>query len=195
MSYKHKTYDPIKAGSIDGTDVIPHDNAVVRAVNFSFRPPKLSGKTENTLFVGRLSSKTDEDTLKKTFEEYGTVVRTTVIRESKMYYFDDCDQLEFKFSGDLITGHSKLYGFVEFKHKDQAQDAHKYLHRTLLDQSEIIVEFEAGRTMKGWKPRRLGGGFGGRKESGQLRFGGRERPFVKPIGGESKSRSSVSYKN
>lgn len=26
-----------------------------------------------------------------------------------------------------------------------------------------------------------GGGFGGRKESGQLRFGGKDKPFVKPI--------------
>lgn len=27
----------------------------------------------------------------------------------------------------------------------------------------------------------LGGGFGGAKESGQLRFGGKERPFKMPI--------------
>jgi len=27
----------------------------------------------------------------------------------------------------------------------------------------------------------LGGGFGGRKESGQLRFGGKDRPFKRPI--------------
>ena len=27
----------------------------------------------------------------------------------------------------------------------------------------------------------LGGGFSGKKESGQLRFGGRERPFRKPM--------------
>jgi U11/U12 small nuclear ribonucleoprotein SNRNP35 len=26
-----------------------------------------------------------------------------------------------------------------------------------------------------------GGGFGGKKESGQLRFGGRDRPFRKPL--------------
>lgn len=36
------------------------------------------------------------------------------------------------------------------------------------------------RTMKGWKPRRLGGGFGGKRESGQLRFGGISRPFQLP---------------
>lgn len=27
----------------------------------------------------------------------------------------------------------------------------------------------------------LGGGFGGKKESGQLRFGGMDRPFKRPI--------------
>ncbi len=27
----------------------------------------------------------------------------------------------------------------------------------------------------------IGGGIGGRKESGQLRFGGRDRPFKKPL--------------
>jgi hypothetical protein len=36
-----------------------------------------------------------------------------------------------------------------------------------------------------------GGGFGGKKESGQLRFGGRDRPFRKPLpvpGSKSKVR-------
>lgn len=27
----------------------------------------------------------------------------------------------------------------------------------------------------------VGGGFGGKKESGQLRFGGRDRPFRRPM--------------
>lgn len=55
------------------------------------------------------------------------------------------------------------------------------MNREYIDGSEIIVEKEVERIMRGWKPRRLGGGFGGRKESGQLRFGCRERPFKKPI--------------
>ncbi|CAF4986670.1 unnamed protein product [Rotaria sp. Silwood1] len=33
----------------------------------------------------------------------------------------------------------------------------------------------------GWKPRRCGGGLGGKKQSGQLRFGGSQRPFKKPF--------------
>jgi U11/U12 small nuclear ribonucleoprotein SNRNP35 len=51
----------------------------------------------------------------------------------------------------------------------------------VIDEARIIVEKELERTLDGWKPRRLGGGFGGKKESGQLRFGGRERPFKRPM--------------
>ncbi|KAL1239708.1 U11/U12 small nuclear ribonucleoprotein [Trichinella pseudospiralis] len=43
--------------------------------------------------------------------------------------------------------------------------------------SQIIVDRELERRMEGWIPRRLGGGFGGRKQSGQMRFGCRENPF------------------
>ncbi|KAF9348727.1 small nuclear ribonucleoprotein 35kDa (U11 U12), partial [Mortierella sp. AD094] len=51
-----------------------------------------------------------------------------------------------------------------------------------LDSSTVLVDFERSRVMEGWVPRRLGGGIGGKKESGQLRFGGGIRPFSFPIG-------------
>lgn len=60
------------------------------------------------------------------------------------------------------------------------EKALREMHLEYIDGSEIIVEREAERRLPGWKPRRLGGGFGGRKESGQLRFGCRDRPFRKP---------------
>ncbi|KAL2231161.1 UNVERIFIED_CONTAM: U11/U12 small nuclear ribonucleopretein, partial [Sesamum indicum] len=54
-------------------------------------------------------------------------------------------------------------------------------HHTFIDDSEIIVDYNRQHLMPGWIPRRLGGGLGGKKESGQLRFGGRERPFRAPL--------------
>ena len=63
-------------------------------------------------------------------------------------------------------------------------DARRAVRRSVdatLKGCRIFVDYECGRSMKGWKPRRLGGGFGGKKESGQLRFGGKDRPFKKPI--------------
>ncbi|KAL5111018.1 hypothetical protein TcWFU_010121 [Taenia crassiceps] len=46
---------------------------------------------------------------------------------------------------------------------------------------QLIVEPSFSRSLPGWKPRRLGGGLGGMKESGQLRFGGIARPFRRPF--------------
>ena len=80
-----------------------------------------------------------------------------------------------------------------------------------MDAKQLLVDVEVGRTLEGWVPRRLGGwvhilklsvifnyvhiimylasfitfrkggGFGGKKESGQLRFGGRDRAFRQPM--------------
>lgn len=83
---------------------------------------------------------------------------------------------------DIITGLSKCYAFVEFKHRSDAKVAYQEMNHTIIDNCKILVDFEHGRTMPGWKPRRLGGGFGGKKESGQLRFGSRDRPFQRPMG-------------
>ncbi len=51
----------------------------------------------------------------------------------------------------------------------------------IIDEKKILVDFERERIVKGWVPRRFGGGLGGKKESGQLRFGGRDFPFKKPF--------------
>lgn len=67
------------------------------------------------------------------------------------------------------------------------------MNKYLLDDCEIIVDFECERTLKGWKPRRLGGGFGGKKESGQLRFGCKDRPFQRPVNSRSDLKEVFRY--
>jgi len=58
-------YDPIKAGSIDGTDIEPHDAGIVRALNSRYKPSyKADGNPLCTIFVSRLSLKTTEKDLK-----------------------------------------------------------------------------------------------------------------------------------
>ncbi|KAK6626791.1 hypothetical protein RUM44_009268 [Polyplax serrata] len=156
-------YDPLAVGSIDGTDKEPHDMGVVRALNSEYVPQThLSSKPDCTVFVGRLHPKVTSDELEDIFKEFGKVKRCRVVR-------------------DLVTGFSKQYGFVEFEKESQADRAYRKGHKSLIRGLEVIVDREHGRTMKGWKPRRLGGGFGGRKESGQLRFGCRDRPWRPPI--------------
>lgn len=75
----------------------------------------------------------------------------------------------------------KGYAFIEYETESAAEEAYCRADKMNLDGRSIFVDFECERLLKGWKPRRLGGGFGGRKISGQLRFGGRDRPFKKPI--------------
>ncbi|KAL8170412.1 hypothetical protein V2J09_022216 [Rumex salicifolius] len=158
------TYHPIQAGSIDGTDTLPHDNAVYRALICSstglctgvgrgciddpFGDSKIIGDPYCTLFVGRLSRSSTEDTLKMVMSKYGA---------------------------------SCGYAFVEFESDREMRIAFEEAHHSIIDDSEIIVDYCRQQLMPGWIPRRLGGGLGGKKESGQLRFGGRERPFRAPL--------------
>ncbi|XP_054162424.1 U11/U12 small nuclear ribonucleoprotein 35 kDa protein-like [Oppia nitens] len=156
-------YDPIRVASIDGTDTVPHDRAVIRAVNSRHNADKsIKSDSQRTIFVARLDHNTDEDTVRKYFSQYGTIVSLRLVR-------------------DIVTGLSKGYAFVEFKHRSTAQEVYRKANNELIDGRRILVDFEVGRTLNGWKPRRLGGGFGGRKEAGQLRFGCRDRPWRQPI--------------
>ncbi|KAL6601264.1 hypothetical protein ACP70R_044484 [Stipagrostis hirtigluma subsp. patula] len=162
-------YHPIQAGSIDGTDVAPHDNAVLRALICSqaglydpFGDPKATGDPYCTVFVGRLSRQTDEEALRKAMSRYGRVKSMRLVR-------------------DIVTGASRGYAFVEYETDREMRRAYEDAHHSIIDGSEVIVDYYRQQLMPGWIPRRLGGGLGGKKESGQLRFGGRERPFRAPL--------------
>ncbi|KAK3129739.1 hypothetical protein QOZ80_6BG0484010 [Eleusine coracana subsp. coracana] len=162
-------YHPIQAGSIDGTDIAPHDNAVLRALICSqaglydpFGDPKATGDPYCTIFVGHLSRQTDEETLRKAMNRYGRVKSMRLVR-------------------DIVTGSSRGYAFVEYETDREMRRAYEDAHHSIIDGSEVIVDYYRQQLMPGWIPRRLGGGLGGKKESGQLRFGGRERPFRAPL--------------
>ncbi|KAL9233068.1 hypothetical protein vseg_008108 [Gypsophila vaccaria] len=162
-------YHPIQVGSIDATDILPHDNALYRALLCSsaalydpFGDPKVIGDPFCTLFVGHLSRSTTQDTLQKEMSKYGKLKNLRLVR-------------------DIVTGASRGYAFVEFETEREMRHAYEDAHHSYIDDSEIIVDYNRQQLMSGWIPRRLGGGLGGKKESGQLRFGGRERPFRAPL--------------
>ncbi|KAL7303267.1 hypothetical protein TKK_0004461 [Trichogramma kaykai] len=174
-AYFKDEYDALKAGSIDGTDTEPHDKAITRALEARYVPPQnLKSKPERTLFVSRFGPRVSKNDLKELFEQHGEVVSVKVIY-------------------DVVTGHSKCYGFVEMRSERDAWRLARKVNDLVLFNHKLFVDLEVGRVMKNWKPRRLGGGFGGKKESGQLRFGGKERPFKKPISMEASSSSSSPY--
>ncbi|KAL8144697.1 U11/U12 small nuclear ribonucleoprotein 35 kDa protein [Apium graveolens] len=163
------SYHPIQSGSIDGTDILPHDNAVYRAHLCSiatlydpFGDPKVNGDPYCTLFVGHLSHLTTEQALHKAMSKFGNVKNLRIVRH-------------------IVTGASRGYAFVEFETEREMRRAYEDAHHSVIDDSEIMVDYNRQQLMPGWIPRRLGGGLGGKKESGQLRFGGRERPFRAPL--------------
>ncbi|KAL6597699.1 RNA-binding domain-containing protein [Neocallimastix californiae] len=166
MWYLEK-YDPLLAGSIDGTDTLAHDHGIVRALNsyYSIKKPVISSLTSNalsTLFIGRLNEKTNENDLKNIFSKYGKIKSVRVVF-------------------DIVTGISRGYGFVEFETEKDCKKAYKNGDNIQIDGKKILIDYERARVMKDWIPRRLGGGFGGKKESGQLRFGSIDRPFKEPL--------------
>lgn len=135
---------------------------MIRAVNSKYHPNKsIQSDPKKTLFIGRLHDETSEETLQREFSRFGKINSITLVR-------------------DIITGLSKCYAFIEFKHRSDAKTAYQEMNQYTIDNCKILVDYEHGRVMPGWKPRRLGGGFGGKKESGQLRFGCRDRPYQKP---------------
>lgn len=69
---------------------------------------------------------------------------------------------------------------MEFVHEEDFVSAFYAAHRTFIDGAQILVDFMRAQTVPGWVPRRLGGGVGGKKQSGQMRFGGRDCPFHAP---------------
>ncbi|KAB2627602.1 U11/U12 small nuclear ribonucleoprotein 35 kDa protein-like [Pyrus ussuriensis x Pyrus communis] len=164
-----KAYHPIQAGSINGTDTLPHDNAVYRAFLCSsaglYDPlgdPQLLGDPLCTLFVGHLSLLTTERTLRKAMSKYGRVKNLCLVRH-------------------IVTGASRGYAFVKYETEREMQRAYKVLvaclHEalhSLIDDSKVIIEYNRQQLIT----RR--GGFCGKKESRQLRFGGRENHFELP---------------
>lgn len=101
-----------------------------------------------TLFVARLNYDTTEAKLKREFETYGTIVKITMVQ-------------------DKVTNKPRGYAFIEYKREKDMHEAYNRADGRRIDGRRVLVDVERGRTAKGWLPRRLGGGLGGRKEKSE----------------------------
>lgn len=97
-----------------------------------------------TLFVARIHYDTSESKLRREFEVYGK------IKQIKMVH-------------DVETDKPRGYAFIEYEDESSMHAAYKRADGKKIDGRRVVVDIERGRTIKGWKPRRLGGGKGGRK--------------------------------
>ncbi|CAG0892648.1 unnamed protein product [Cyprideis torosa] len=100
-----------------------------------------------TLFVGRINYDTSESKLRREFEVYGPIRKITLVTNVK-------------------TGKPRGYAFIEFEHERDMHAAYKHADGRKIDGRRVLVDVERGRTVKGWLPRRLGGGLGGTRRGG-----------------------------
>ena len=132
-------------------------------------------KTENayhTLFVGRLSYDTTNNKLRREFEQYGSIKYIRMVTKK-----DD--------------GTPRGYAFIEFDKEEAMAAAYKKSDGKKLDGRKILVDVERGRTVKNWRPMRLGGGLGGRKAMKSKKQLEEERKAL-PGGGVYGGASSIS---
>ncbi|CDK25941.1 unnamed protein product [Kuraishia capsulata CBS 1993] len=106
--------------------------------------PHINGDPYKTVFVGRLDYSVTELDLQQIFSNYGEVEKIRVVRDKDS------------------NNSSRGYGFVLYKHTHDAKIAYDRANGLKIKNRAIVVDIERGRVVKNWKPRRLGGGLGGR---------------------------------
>ena len=107
------------------------------------------------LYVGNLSFKTTDASLKEVFSAHGQIESARVVM-------------------DRDTGSSKGFGFVEMPNREEAMAAIGALNGTDLDGRSINVN-EARPKPEGGERRSGGGGFGGGNRGGGFGGGGGSR--------------------
>ncbi|KAK9468532.1 hypothetical protein V1512DRAFT_107321 [Lipomyces arxii] len=105
--------------------------------------PLAKGDPFHTLFISRLAYDVTEQDLDKEFGRYGNIERIRIVR-------------------DKVTGKSRGYAFIVFSRETDMRAAYKEMNGARINNRRIVIDVERGRTVKTWKPTRLGGGLGGR---------------------------------
>ncbi|CAG5898588.1 unnamed protein product [Menidia menidia] len=132
--------------------------------------PNAQGDAFKTLFVARVNYDTTESKLRREFEVYGPIKRIYIVYNKK-------------------TGKPRGYAFIEYEHERDMHSAYKHADGKKIDGRRVLVDVERGRTVKGWLPRRLGGGLGGTRRGGadvNIKHSGRDdasRYDERPLGG------------
>ncbi|OAD72471.1 hypothetical protein PHYBLDRAFT_6241, partial [Phycomyces blakesleeanus NRRL 1555(-)] len=111
------------------------------SVNDPENDDKMEGNPFNTLFIARLSYELTESDLMREFELYGPIKNIRLVKTPE--------------------GKSRGYAFIEYEREKDMRAAYKDADGLKMLGRRVIVDVERGRTVKGWKPRRLGGGLGG----------------------------------
>lgn len=103
---------------------------------------KIKGDPSSTLFLARLPYSANEEQIRAEFGIYGSIESIRIVEPQRGYAFVVFESPE---------GHEKAVSAVR-----------RTAGGMLFHGRRIIVDLERGRLQMNWKPRRLGGGLGGR---------------------------------
>eukprot|EP01105_Mastigella_eilhardi_P007047 TRINITY_DN18517_c0_g1_i1.p1 TRINITY_DN18517_c0_g1~~TRINITY_DN18517_c0_g1_i1.p1 ORF type:complete len:406 (-),score=98.97 TRINITY_DN18517_c0_g1_i1:111-1253(-) len=121
---------------------------------------QLTTDAYKTLFVARINYETSEAKLRREFGVYGPIIKLRMIF-------------------DKTSSKPRGYAFIEFEHERDMRTAYKQADGKKIDGRRVLVDVERGRTVRGWLPRRLGGGLGKTRAGGDdvnQKHSGREPP-------------------
>jgi len=116
--------------------------------------PNIQGDPFKTLFVSRLPYTATPRDLENEFNRFGPIEKVRLPKDSQ--------------------GKPRGYGFVLFENERDMKAAYKEIESFIMKGRRAIVDVERGRTVKDWRPRRFGGGIGGRHYT--------KVPVAKPFG-------------
>lgn len=131
------------------------------------------GDPFKTLFIARVNFYSSESKLRREFEQYGNVKSIKMVHNTK-------------------NGKPRGYAFIEYETEKDMHSAYKHADGKKIDGRRVLVDVERGRTVKGWLPRRLGGGLGGTRRGGadvNVRHSGRDDSRRERGGDRRRSRS------
>ncbi|OQE31990.1 hypothetical protein PENSTE_c001G08666 [Penicillium steckii] len=110
--------------------------------------PQARGDPYRTLFVARLSYDAKEADLEREFGRFGPIERIRIVKDT--------------ISPKAAKRPAKGYAFIVYEREKDMKAAYKETDGIRIKDRRVLVDVERGRTTKGWKPRRFGGGLGGR---------------------------------
>ncbi|KAF1999917.1 hypothetical protein P154DRAFT_522990 [Amniculicola lignicola CBS 123094] len=112
--------------------------------------PKKRGDPYKTLFVARLPHDITTEELERQFGRFGAIDHIRIVEKANA---SPDAPLKKRMTG---------YAFIVYEREEDLKAAYKDTGYLTIGGRKVVVEVEKGRTTGGWRPRRFGGGLGGR---------------------------------
>jgi U1 small nuclear ribonucleoprotein len=135
------------------TPPLPHHSLTHSRSHPTDKPsddPKVQGDAFKTLFVSRLAYGVTSDDLEREFGRYGPIERIRIVEDITAP------------ADAPLKKRMRGYAFIVYEREKDMKAAYKETDGIKIKDRRVLVDVERGRTVSGWRPRRYGGGLGGR---------------------------------